>query len=90
MRAIERFRVRGAGVVSLGVVAMADAKQELSASKRQLANLVTTHLRLLGTHRSLFFFKQKFHPCWESRYVVASSTLALPRIALALLHVHQS
>lgn len=90
VRAIERFRAREAEVVSLGVVAMADTRQEMTASQRQLASFVTEHLRLLETHRSLLYFKQKFHPCWESRYVVASTTLALPKIALAVLRVHQS
>ena len=56
----------------------------------ELGNALTEHLRLLETHRSLLYFKQKFHPCWESRYVVASTTLALPKIALAVLRVHQS
>ena len=90
VRAVERFRARGAEVVSLGVVAMADTRQEMTASQRKLASFVTEHLRLLETHRSLLYFKQKFHPCWESRYVVASTTLALPKIAFAVLRVHQS
>ena len=90
VRAVERFRARGANVVSLGLVAMADTKQEMSTRQQQFARLVSEQMRLLKTHRSLFHFKQKFHPCWESRYVVISSTLALPRTALALLRVHQS
>jgi phosphatidylglycerol lysyltransferase len=89
-RGIEYFRTRGATVISLGVVAMADTQQEMTPSQRQLASFVSEHLRLLETHRSLFFFKQKFHPRWESRYIVASNILALPKIALAVLRVHQS
>jgi phosphatidylglycerol lysyltransferase len=77
-------------VVSLGMVAMADTRGETTASQRQLASFVSEHLRLLETHRTLFRFKQKFQPRWESRYVVASTPLALPRIALALLRVHNS
>ena len=46
------------------------------------------HLRFLETHRSLLRFKQKFQPYWESRYLAVSTTLALPKIALALLRVH--
>ena len=69
---------------------MADTQQEMTPSQRQLASFVSEHLRLLETHRSLFFFKQKFHPRWESRYIVASNILALPKIALAVLRVHQS
>ena len=89
-RAVEHFRARGANVMSLGLVAMADTKQEMSARQRQFAHLVSEQMRLLKTHRSLFHFKQKFHPCWENRYIVISSTLALPRTALAILRVHQS
>jgi phosphatidylglycerol lysyltransferase len=87
---VERFRERGANVVSLGLVGMADTKQEMPAMQRQFASLVSEQMRLLKMHRSLFHFKEKFQPCWESRYIVISSTLALPRIALALLRVHQS
>jgi lysylphosphatidylglycerol synthetase-like protein (DUF2156 family) len=90
VRAIERFRDRGVEVVSLGMIAMADTKQEMTPRQREFASFVTDHLRLLETHRSLLHFKQKFHPCWESRYIVFSTTLVLPRIALALLRVHQS
>ena len=90
VRAIERFRSQGAHIVSLGMVAMADTRQEMTPGQRQVAGLLSDHLRLLETHRSLFRFKQKFHPGWESRYVVISSTLALPKIALALLRVHNS
>ncbi len=90
VRAVERFRERGANVVSLGLVAMADTRQEMPTWQRQFASMVSEQMRLLKTHRSLFHFKQKFQPCWESRYIVISSTLALPRTALALLRVHQS
>lgn len=88
VRAIELFQKRGAAVVSLGVVALADMNQEMSGSQRQLASFLAEHLRMLETHRSLLRFKQKFHPRWESRYVVASSTLALPKVALAILKAH--
>lgn len=90
VRTIERFQKRGAEVVSLGVVAMADTNQEMSASQRQLASFMAEHVRMLDTHRSLLHFKQKFHPRWESRYVMASSTLALPKVALAILKAHLS
>jgi lysylphosphatidylglycerol synthetase-like protein (DUF2156 family) len=90
VRALERFRECGANVVSLGLVAIADTRQEMSVRQRQFAHIVSEHLQLLKTHRSLFYFKQKFHPRWESRYVVVSSSLVLPKIALALLRVHQS
>lgn len=90
VRAIERFRVQGAAVLSLGVVALSDTRQEMPASQRRAESFVIEHLRLLETHRSLSRFKQKFHPSWESRYMVTNTMLSLPRTALAVLRVHQS
>ncbi|HLX56308.1 MAG TPA: phosphatidylglycerol lysyltransferase domain-containing protein [Ktedonobacteraceae bacterium] len=90
VQAIERARKRGAEVLSLGVVAMADMNEEMTVKQRQIASFLVEHLHLLETHRSLLRFKQKFHPKWESRYMVASSTLALPKVALAILKAHLS
>ena len=84
VRAIERFRDFGAQLVSLGMVAMADTRQEMTASQRQLASFLTDRLHLLESRRSLYNFKQKFQPRWESRYIVTGTTLALPKIALAI------
>ena len=85
--AMERFRSDGAHVVSLGLVALADTSQEMTTVERRLVHLVTDHLHLLENHETLFNFKQKFHPCWESRYLVTNTTLALPKIALAVLRL---
>src|SRR6266487_5593434 len=85
--AMERFRSYGAHVVSLGLVALADISQEMTSVERKLVRLVTGRLHLLENHETLFNFKQKFHPCWESRYLVTNTTLALPKIALAVLRL---
>jgi phosphatidylglycerol lysyltransferase len=85
--ALERFRCYGAHVVSLGLVAMADTSQEMTPVERQLVRLVTDRLHLLENRETLFKFKQKFHPCWQSRYLVTNTTLALPKIALAVLRL---
>ncbi len=87
VHAIEHFRSCGAQIVSLGMVAMADTRQEMTPGQRQLASFVTNRLHLLESRRTLFNFKQKFHPRWESRYIVTSTTLALPKIALAVLRL---
>jgi lysylphosphatidylglycerol synthetase-like protein (DUF2156 family) len=87
VRALERFRSCGAQVVSLGMVAMGDTRQEMTPGQRKLASFVTDRLHLLEGRRTLFNFKQKFHPCWQSRYLVTSTTLALPKIALAVLRL---
>ncbi len=87
VRAIERFRSCGAHRVSLGLVAMAVTRQEMTPGQRQLARFVTNRLHLLESRQTLFNFKQKFHPGWESRYIVINSTLALPKIVLAVLRL---
>lgn len=90
VRAAERFREQGAAAMSLGMIAMADSNQEMSPTQRQVASFASEHLSLLEEHRSLYHFKKKFQPRWESRYIVTSGKLALPRAALAILRVHQA
>ncbi len=85
--ALERFRSCGAQVVSLGMVALADTSLEMTTVERQLVSLVTNRLHLLDHRETLFHFKQKFQPRWESRYLVTNTTLALPQIALAVLRL---
>jgi phosphatidylglycerol lysyltransferase len=87
VRAMERFRSCGAYVVSLGLVALADTSQEMTPVERKLVRLATDGLHLLENRETLFNFKQKFHPCWQSRYLVTNTTLALPKIALAVLRL---
>lgn len=89
VRAIERFQSYGAHRVSLGLVAMADTRREMTAAGKRLASIVD-RLGLFEPGRTLFNFKQKFHPCWESRYLVANTTLGLPRIARAVLRLRNS
>lgn len=86
-RAIERFRVCGATVLSLGLVAWSDTRQEISPLHRKLASFVTDRLHLLETHNSLFRFKQKFNPSWESRYLVTRTNLALPLVILGVMRI---
>lgn len=87
VRAIERFQPCGASVMSLGMVAMADTRQETTSAQQQLTHFVAHRLGLLETRGTLFSFKQKFHPRWESRYLVTNTTLALPLIMMAVLRV---
>ncbi len=87
VRALDRFRSQGATVFSLGLVALSDTLHEMAPLQRKLVCFVTDHLHLLETHNTLFTFKQKFHPHWESRYIVTRATLALPLVALGVLRV---
>jgi phosphatidylglycerol lysyltransferase len=87
VRAIERFQSCGAHVVSFGLVALADTSQEMTPVERKLVSLATDGLHLMEHRETLFNFKQKFQPSWQSRYLVTNTTLALPKIALAVLRL---
>jgi lysylphosphatidylglycerol synthetase-like protein (DUF2156 family) len=87
VRAIERFRSCEAQTISFGLVPMADTRQETTPGQQYLASFITDRLHLLESRHTLFNFKQKFSPQWESRYVVTNASLALPQIALAVLRV---
>jgi hypothetical protein len=45
------------------------------------------HFLAPGNQGLISYFKQKFAPCWESRYLVTNSRLALPKTALAVLRL---
>lgn len=87
VRAIEYFRLCDALTLSLGLVAWADTNQEMAPIQRLLTSFVSDRLHLLEAHHTLFKFKQKFHPHWESRYIVTRATLALPKVALGIFRV---
>jgi phosphatidylglycerol lysyltransferase len=87
VHAIERFRAQEARIISLGLAPMADTRQEMASSQQRLAAFVSDQLHLLEGRRTLFSFKQKFHPHWESRYIVISSILALPKTIRAVMQL---
>lgn len=87
VRALERFHSCGAHAVSFGLVALADTSQEMTPVERKLVSLATDGLHLMEHRETLFSFKQKFQPSWQSRYLVTNTTLALPKIALAVLRL---
>jgi lysylphosphatidylglycerol synthetase-like protein (DUF2156 family) len=87
VQALERFRLAGACTVSLGLAALADSRQEIAPVKRQVAGFLANRMALFENRQALFAFKQKFHPVWESRYLVANTMRAWPKIALAVHHL---
>jgi len=87
-QSIEYLKSEGADIVSLGLA--------------PLSNVIDTHETFIATsidflahrfgnpsaNRSLSNFKKKFQPNWESRYLVYSNTLTLPKVGWALYHAH--
>jgi phosphatidylglycerol lysyltransferase len=89
VQAIERFRSLEAQKLSLGLVAMSDTRQEMGTTEQWLAS-VSRRMVQSVPGQTLFKFKQKFAPDWESRYLVANATLALPKIVQAVLHLRKA
>jgi phosphatidylglycerol lysyltransferase len=88
-RSIEYFKCEGADMVSLGLAPLNNISQ---TDKTFLDNSIDFLTHLFGNqskNQSLFNFKKKFQPCWESRYLVFSNTLKLPKAGWAIYHAHQ-
>lgn len=91
-------QARGVARMSLGLAPLAnyacdcrvpaDGAAGASPAPLALAERGATYLHqqglLLGHYRSLAFFKAKFQPAWEARYLLVGDLDRLPRIMLAL------
>ena len=89
-RTIEHMKSRGFEMVSLGLAPLSNAKGEDETFLGTSVDFLTERFGNPSKNQSLFNFKKKFHPAWESRYVVYSDTLSLPKIGWALYHAHQT
>lgn len=89
VRSVAYLKAHGAKMVSLGLAPMNNLNQSdlsrLASSMDFLASAVGDAQK----KASLCNFKKKFQPSWESRYVVYSSKLGLPKAGWALYRAHQ-
>ena len=86
---IQHLGNEGADIVSLGLAPLSDANYADHTFLKTSIDFLTHHFGNPSKNRSLFNFKKKFQPCWESRYLVYSSTLTLPKVCWALYSAHQ-
>lgn len=86
--AIEYLKKEGAEMLSLGLATLSNSNQDEEGFLDNSVGYLSHHFGDPGKQQSLFNFKKKFQPVWESRYLVYSSTLSLPKIGLALYRVH--
>lgn len=80
----------GVGEVALTTTYSTPVCEQRATSSLLERSAAFLHRRgiVLDTYRSLYAFKAKFQPTWESRYLIVSEGQALPRILLALARVH--
>ena len=88
-RSIEHLRNAGAQMVSLGLAPLSNVNQEDETFLGNSIDFLTGRFGDPMKNQLLFKFKKKFQPTWESRYLVYSGTLSLPKIGWALYHAHQ-
>lgn len=82
---VDLARERGYTAVSLGMVPFVTAKpsEQTALVEQAIARLAKPMGRFFAS-KSLFAYKDKFHPDWEPRYLVVRSLAQLPRVTLAL------
>jgi phosphatidylglycerol lysyltransferase len=88
-RSIEYMKSCGAEMVSLGLAPLSNANNEDASLLDSSIDVLTHRFGNLKDSQSLFNFKKKFQPTWESRYLVYSHTLTLPKVGWALYKAHQ-
>jgi len=82
------LRAAGAPTLSLGLAPLAGLGDTSAATEeRGLARAAALVKRFYDV-RGLAFFKNKFDPRWEPRYVAVASRLDLPALAIALVGLH--
>jgi phosphatidylglycerol lysyltransferase len=86
---IEYLKNCGADMVSLGLAPLSNANHEDVSHLDSSIDSLTHRFGNLSDSQSLFNFKKKFQPTWESRYLVFSNTLSLPKVGWALYKAHQ-
>ena len=87
-RSIEHLKNEGALLLSSGLAPMSNANQEEGTFITSRLDVFASLFGNPAKNQSLFFFKKKFNPTWESRYLVYSEALDLPKVGLALYKAH--
>jgi len=89
VRSMDYLKARGAEIMSLGLAPMSNINHSDENFLEYGIDLLSSFVGDLSKKDSLCNFKKKFQPGWESRYLVYSSTLRLPKAGWALYRAHQ-
>ncbi len=89
VRSMEYLKASGAEIVSLGLAPMSNINHSDETFLEYGIDFLSNFVGDLSKKASLCNFKKKFQPRWESRYLIYSSTLRLPKAGWALYRAHQ-
>jgi phosphatidylglycerol lysyltransferase len=85
------FKAEGVQALSLAMAPLANADEETTLSPYDRGvRLLFDHFSTVYGYRTLFQYKKKFAPTWESRFLVFPRPDLLARVAYALVSVHYS
>lgn len=88
LRAFEQLKSEGYHRFSLGMAPFANVGAEEGARiPERIVGQFYEHRNRLFSYKGLRSYKDKFHPCWEPRYLVYRSESSLPAIALAIVRL---
>lgn len=88
-RSLEYMKTAGFKMASLGLAPLSNVNAEEETFLSNSIDFLTVRFGNMANNQSLFNFKKKFQPTWESRYLVYSNRLSLPKIGWALYRAHQ-
>jgi phosphatidylglycerol lysyltransferase len=89
VRSVEYLKAGGTEIVSLGLAPMSNFNHSDETFMEYGIDRLSNVVGDLSKKASLGNFKKKFQPTWESRYLVYSNTLKLPKVGWALYRAHQ-
>jgi phosphatidylglycerol lysyltransferase len=89
-RTIEHMKNLSYQTISLGLAPLSNANEDDETFLGTSIDFLSDRFGNPSRNQSLFNFKKKFQPVWESRYLVYSDTLNLPKIGWALYNAHQT
>lgn len=82
------LRTAGAPTLSLGLAPLAGLDDTSAVSEEQFLARGAALVKRFYDVRGLAFFKNKFDPRWEPRYVAIGGRMDLPALAIALVGLH--
>ncbi|BCL82789.1 DUF2156 domain-containing protein [Ktedonobacteria bacterium brp13] len=89
-RSLEYMQKNEIQVASLGLAPLSNSNGEDETFLGTSIDFLTERFGNPSKNQSLFNFKKKFLPTWESRYIVYSDALNLPKVGIALYKAHMT
>ncbi len=70
---------------NLGLSALSGVGENLNSPQMERAlHYLYEHLNQFYNFKGLHTYKEKFHPCWQPRYLIYPGLVALPEVVVAL------